>query len=111
MIILHYVSIGIGIAGVTVIVWGAFLILIQLIRLECLRFKGIHVCEEREELRHRFGSYLLMGMEFLIAADIIGTITHPTLMDMALLGSIVLIRTVISFFLDKELLTARCNSK
>ena len=39
----------------------------------------------------------------MIAADIIETITHPTLQDVALLGGIVVIRTVISYFLDREL--------
>jgi len=38
----------------------------------------------------------------MIAADIIGTISHPTLNDMALLGSIVVIRTVISYSLQRE---------
>lgn len=37
-----------------------------------------------------------------MAADIVATFTHPTLKDIAFLGSIVAIRTVISFFLEKE---------
>ena len=42
-------------------------------------------------------------LEFLIAADIIHTIVKPTLEELAILGSIVIIRTIISYFLGKEM--------
>ena len=54
-------------------------------------------------LRNHLGSYLLLGLEFLIAADIIKTIQRPTLEEMAILGSIVVIRTVISYSLNREM--------
>ena len=100
--ILHMTSNGIGIMGVAIIVWGVILTTYRLLRLEFKRFRQKSIYPEREVLRHQLGSYLLLGLEFLIAADIIGTVTHPTLNDMAVLGSIVLIRTVISFFLERE---------
>lgn len=103
MPILNDISEGIGLIGVAIIVWGVLLILGRVIRLEFSRFRGRIICKEREALRHQLGSYLLLGLEFLIAADIIRTITDPTLEEMALLGSIVLIRTVLSYFLDREL--------
>ncbi len=43
------------------------------------------------------------ALEFLIAADIVSTISHPTLQEVAVLGSIVALRTVISFFLNREM--------
>ena len=100
--IIHLVSTIIGIVGVALIVWGVILITFRLLKLEIKRFKQKSIYHERETLRHQLGSYLLLGLEFLIAADIIRTITHPTLKDMAVLGSIVLIRTVISYFLERE---------
>lgn len=103
VLVLHYVSLAIGIMGVAIIVWGVLLMMVRLLRLELTRLKGSRIFHEREAIRHRLGSYLLLGLEFLIAADIIGTITHPTLEDMAVLGSIVAIRTVISHFLDREI--------
>jgi len=46
----------------------------------------------------------------MIAADIIGTITHPTIKDIAVLASIVVIRTIISYFLDREMANSYfCN--
>ena len=75
--------------------------------LEFTRCRHKHACCEREGLRREFGSYLLLALEFLIAADVVSTISDPTLMEMALLGSIVAIRTVISVFLNRELQLAR----
>lgn len=49
------------------------------------------------------GSYILLGLEMLIAADIIETIVEPGFEDLLLLLGIVLIRTVIAFFLNKEI--------
>lgn len=100
--ILHSISIIIGLIGAAIIVWGVILTTFRLLNIEIKRFKQKSVYHEREILRHQLGSYLLLGMEFLIAADIIGTVTHPTIKDMAVLGSIVFIRTVISYFLEKE---------
>jgi uncharacterized membrane protein len=81
-----------------VICWGILLGLIKFIKLEIQRAKGINICHQREILRHHLGSYLLLGLEFLIAADIIHTIIKPTLEEVAVLGSIVAIRTILFFF-------------
>lgn len=100
---LRYLSLAIGLAGVAVIAWGVILMLVRLLRLEFALLSGKPIGQERETLRHQLGSYLLLGLEVLIAADIISTIAHPTLEDMAVLGSIVVIRTVISYFLTREM--------
>jgi uncharacterized membrane protein len=107
MQVLHYISLGIGIVGIAIIVWGVFRILVRVVILEFTRCRIKHTCCEREGLRREFGSYLLLALEFLIAADIVNTISHPTLEEVALLASIVAIRTVISFFLNREMQIAR----
>lgn len=58
---------------------------------------------QRRELRHVLGYYLLLGLEFLIAADIIDTLMRPEAKDLLALGIIVVIRTVISWSLNAEL--------
>jgi len=109
--ILHEISVGIGIVGVAVIIWGVVLTLVRVIILEASRIRKKSIYYERESLRHQLGSYLLLGIEFLIAADIIGTVTHPTLEDMAVLASIVVIRTLISFFLDREIVMFKSGDR
>jgi len=54
--------------------------------------------------RRYLGHAILLGLEFLVAADIIRTVTHvPTITNVAVLGIIVLIRTFLSFTLEVEL--------
>ena len=52
--------------------------------------------DERQAVRHQLAYYLLVSLEFLIAADIIDTIVQPSLEELAILGGIIEIRTVIS---------------
>ncbi|HLK94023.1 MAG TPA: DUF1622 domain-containing protein [Polyangia bacterium] len=54
--------------------------------------------------RYRLGRAIILGLELLVAADILRTIsTRPTVGDVAVLGGIVLIRTFLSFSLEVEL--------
>jgi len=103
MQIIDFIGYAIGIIGITVITWGALIAAIKIIQLEIKRIKGRNICKERELLRHHFGSYLLLGLEFLIAADVIHTIVKPDVQGLITLGSIVTIRTIIGYFLNKEL--------
>lgn len=54
--------------------------------------------------RSELGRSILLGLEFLVAADIINTVAvEPTLGSLAVLGGIVLIRTFLSFSLEVEI--------
>jgi len=55
-------------------------------------------------LRESLGGAILLGLELLVAADIVKTVTStPSLTDAAVLGLIVLIRTVLSFTIQIEI--------
>src|SRR5689334_1491665 len=55
-------------------------------------------------LRQSFGGVILLGLEILVAADLVRTVAvAPTLENVAILGVIVLIRTVLSFSLEVEI--------
>lgn len=55
-------------------------------------------------LRNSIGGAILLGLELLVAADIVKTVTSkPSLEDAAILGMIVLIRTVLSFTIEVEI--------
>lgn len=57
-----------------------------------------------QELRQRVGGGILLGLEFLIAADIIYTVVVEfTFKSIGVLAIIVLIRTFLSFTLEVEL--------
>jgi uncharacterized membrane protein len=77
--------------------------LVRFLRSEASALRGATVEGERRKLRQVLGYYLLLGLEFLIAADIIDTLMKPTTQDLIILGAIVAIRTVISYSLNSEL--------
>ena len=86
-------------AGVAVIVIGAVIAAgeagIRIIHHEAGAYK---------RFREQLGRTILLGLELLVAADIVRTVaTHPTLTNMAVLAIIVLIRTFLSFSLGMEL--------
>jgi uncharacterized membrane protein len=89
------------IAGVTIIVLGAFSTLaIFLKRL----LKGADRKEAVTAFRSSLGRAILLGLEFLVAADIVNTVAvEPTLDSLAVLAGIVAIRTFLSFSLETEI--------
>src|SRR6266436_4174136 len=100
---LHQTSFGIGVLGVLVIVFGVACGIARLLRAEFRAACGRDIEDDRKRLRHALGYYLLLGLEFLIAADIIDTLMKPSVQDLIVLGAIVLIRTVINYSLNAEL--------
>ena len=53
--------------------------------------------------RSSLGKGLVLGLEFLIGADVLRTIMAPSLEELALLGGVVLLRTILSFSIEFEL--------
>lgn len=53
--------------------------------------------------RMKLGHSLLLGLDFLIGADILRTVVTPNWNDIGQLASIIAIRTILNFFLMREL--------
>ena len=86
-------------AGVAVIVLGAAIstgaAVVRLARHEAANYS---------RFRQQLGRTILLGLELLVAADIVRTVAaQPTLTSVAVLGAIVLIRTFLSFSLEVEI--------
>ena len=56
----------------------------------------------RRDVRRQLGGWLLLGLEFELAADIIRTAIAPTWMDIGQLAAIATIRTFLNFFLEED---------
>lgn len=86
-------------AGVGVMILGAILSVALLV----VR-RGRHLPGLYRQFRQDLGRAILLGLEFLVAADIIRTVSEePTLRGVTVLGIIVAIRTFLSFTLSVEL--------
>ena len=57
----------------------------------------------RKQIWLRFGVWLLLGLEFELAADVVRTAISPSWSDIGELGAIAVIRTFLNFFLEKDL--------
>lgn len=89
--------------GIAVVLWGAIEGLIKLL----LRVKSALLREPQpipvSHIRSAIGEKTALGLDFFLAGDIIQTIMVPSWESLAILGGIVVIRTVIAFFLNKDL--------
>lgn len=101
--ILDKIEFTISIVSVLIVVYGAIIAVFTFIRIELVRFRHTHNIQRIRVIRADFGSYLLLSLEVLIAADIIKTIVNPDLTDLLILVAIVVIRTVLTVFLNKEI--------
>ncbi len=57
----------------------------------------------RKVIWRRYGMWLVLGLEFELAADIIASVIAPTWMDIGKLGAIAVIRTFLNYFLEQDL--------
>lgn len=55
------------------------------------------------KIRIKLWHYLVLALEFLVAKDILESIVNPTTQWLITLWAIVVIRTVLSYFLNKEI--------
>ena len=85
--------------GVAVIAGGALLAVVMTVGWNRREGGGSY-----DFFRRRLGRAILLGLEFLVAADIIRTVAvTPTGESVLVLGGIVLIRTFLSFSLQLEM--------
>lgn len=72
-----------------------------------VRFAAAAVGPRRDReftsLRLSFGRYLVLGLEFQLASDILSTAVAPTFEEIAKLAAIATIRTLLNYFLRKEI--------
>ncbi|TVQ03219.1 MAG: DUF1622 domain-containing protein [Planctomycetaceae bacterium] len=92
------VGLTIDAAGVLVIVLGLLAAITR------FAVSGYRADDPYRRFRQDLGRGILLGLEFLVAADIIRTVAiDPTLRGVLVLGLIVLIRTFLSIALEVEL--------
>ena len=99
--IAHTVAKIVELFGIGIIAVGAF----GTLSLFAMRFSsGGNRDQAVADFRSSLGRAILLGLEFLVAADIINTVAvTPTLQSVAVLAAIVAVRTFLSFSLEVEI--------
>jgi uncharacterized membrane protein len=104
-------------AGVALLVEGAAVLLIAYGAAEAFANSGRHFFRHphdagwRKALFVRFGIWLLLGLQFALAADIVRSVISPSWNDIGQLAAIALIRTFLNYFLERDLAEAEKAEK
>jgi uncharacterized membrane protein len=97
--VIEKIGMAIDAAGVAVIVAGAVIASVA-----CLVRLSRRESDVYRSFRQRLGQTILLGLELLVAGDIVRTVAaSPTLTSVAILAAIVAIRTFLSFSLEVEI--------
>jgi uncharacterized membrane protein len=99
--VINNVNLLLNILGALIIIWGVLISLYEFLKKEISG--NDKTMQLNEAIRIRLGGYLVLALEFFIAGDIIKTIITPTWESLGILGAIVVIRTVLSYFLTMDL--------
>lgn len=99
--VLNWIAVGIESAGIAIILLGA-LISLAIFIYRLIRKKPLDDCYK--QIKNAFGKMILLGLEFLVASEIVSTAAVGlTFQNLGLLGLLVLIRIVLGLALGVEI--------
>jgi len=79
------------------IIYAGLIAMIKILLMEAFKMPYKY-----NDVKKDFTNKILFGLELLIVGDILGTVMDPKARDLINVGIIVLIRTVLGYFLSKE---------
>lgn len=96
------ISLAVELLAALLIAYGALEALVKLLTPKPRSELTIHFAKRREVFL-RFGMWLLLALEFELAADIVRSAISPSWTDIGQLGAIAAIRTFLNYFLEKDI--------
>ena len=97
--IAHVVALAIEAIAIAVIAIGAIEAVIDIVRVIA---RSNATNEDRRAVWLKFARWLVAGLTFQLAADVVNTSFDPSWDELGRLAAIAAIRTFLSFFLDRE---------
>jgi len=89
--------------GIIILIIGVVRGTIEISKMEISRLKRKgKQFQAMQTLRCNIGLYILLALDFMITADIITSLLYTDIKDFISLGAIVVLRTIIGYFLGKE---------
>jgi uncharacterized membrane protein len=86
-----------GIVGAAIIIFGGIGATVNIILLETRKKKVTY-----NAIRADLTGKIVFGLDFFIAGDVLTTVLNPSTSDLFTLGAVVVIRTILGYFLSKE---------
>lgn len=100
--VIEWAALGIEVLGALIILVGVLKVAFTRGTVRFLFREGRP--EAYENYKQQIGRSLLLGLEFLVAGDVVRTVAlEPTLVNVAVLGMLVVIRTFLSWSLTVEI--------
>jgi uncharacterized membrane protein len=97
------VALAIEMSAILVVAYGSILALIGVIRLTIRPATNA----EKRQVWMSYAQWLITGLTFQLAADIVSTTVAPTWDQIGRVAAIAAIRTLLAFFLDRDIETIR----
>jgi uncharacterized membrane protein len=94
--IINAFALAFTIIGSALVIYGGIRAIIELILFGFYRKET-----GKSRIQRKFTGYIIFGLEFFIAGDVLNTVLNPTIADLSLLGAVVVIRVVLAYFLEK----------
>src|ERR1700742_1888127 len=101
--IAEYTALAIEVVAVALIAFGAF----EAFARSLGRLFTRAPAGWRKDIWVEFGMWLLLGLQFALAADIVRSTIAPTWDDIGKLAAIAVIRTFLNFFLERDIMELR----
>ena len=101
-VVMEWLSRGVEVAAAVIIALAALDATLKAVR---LFLQHSSPPEAKTEVRLTLGRWLAVSLEFLLAADILGTAVAPTWDEIGKLAAIAAIRTALNYFLGQEIET------
>src|SRR5918996_2250788 len=96
--VVGYLKLAVEAVGAAIVGFGALAtVVVYLLSLFGIRKRSY------TEIRLFLGRYLALGLEFQLGSDILSTAVAPTIAEVKILAAIVVIRTVLNYFLSREI--------
>lgn len=99
--VLEIIVVCVDVVSIIALLFGFGLALVCLFRETLLEKMAIN--KAIMNARFRMGGFILFALELMIVSDLVHTILSPTLDELYYLALLVVTRTVISFFLGREI--------
>lgn len=101
-VVIYVIKNIISLIGTLVILIGAVSSVITYCK---IKFSGDVTSGRMDQIRLNMGQSITLGLEFIVAADVIETTAAPDYYSVGILCIVVLVRTFLNYFLNKEILT------
>jgi uncharacterized membrane protein len=107
----HAVALTLECMSVLLIAWGALRAAVAVVGMNKDEIRGDTPPPRGRSVFLTLGRYLLLGLEFTLAADVVRTAIAPSWNDIGKLAAIAVIRTFLNYFLERDIEHARAQTE